>query len=239
MKRDHGLLFSDAMVCAILEDRKTQTRRVITDRTTQGNVPASRLLLRHPSVFVDGGPSPAGNPGPYLHAPVNVDAMAARYGGKPTDYADDVIQRLYPRVFPGDYMWGKEAHLFTVSDQVIYRADYPDNAIARGLENVPPTIEELKKKGYRWRPSIFLPRRAARIWRPITKVRIERLQDISYADIIAEGFTHWLTDEQQTDAEHKAAAKREFATLWDRYNGDRAPWEANDWVLVYDFEVSS
>ncbi len=96
-----------------------------------------------------------------------------------------------------------------------------------------------------WRPSLFMPRWAARIFLKITAVRVERLQDISEADARAEGvrpiferFPEWSRDQRITsgelaaDAEHRAS----FAVLWDELNGNRALWVTNPFVWVVSFE---
>ncbi len=79
----------------------------------------------------------------------------------------------------------------------------------------------------KWRPSIHMPRWASRITLEITGVRVERLNDISEADAIAEGcqcagFPASLTN------------RGAFAKLWQSINGDDS-WAANPWVWVVEF----
>ena len=63
----------------------------------------------------------------------------------------------------------------------------------------------------------------------VTDVRVQRLQDISEEDAIAEGVPHVLPDSRIISS---------FATLWDSLNADRAPWSANPWVWVVEFSMS-
>ena len=79
-------------------------------------------------------------------------------------------------------------------------------------------------------PSIHMPKFAARIWLEVVSVRAERLQDISYEDVKAEGIlfpfskqTLWL---------------EAFGQLWDSLNAKRGHlWSANDWVWAVEFSV--
>ena len=113
---------------------------------------------------------------------------------------------------PGDRLWVRETfgHFerndnFTPGCEVFYRAD------GECLEIKP------------WRPSIHMPRWASRITLEITSVRVERLQDISEADAIAEGV---YTDPARS-------AYDAYAQLWDEINGPGS-WAANPWVWVLE-----
>lgn len=83
-----------------------------------------------------------------------------------------------------------------------------------------------------WRPSIFMPRWASRITLEITEVRIERLQEISLADINAEG-----TSDTLDKTRRPFGSRREhFQRLWDSINAKRGfPWDSNPWVWVISF----
>lgn len=115
-----------------------------------------------------------------------------------------------------------------------------------------PTDEEsfvdYDYKALRLRPNIFLPKVAARIWLQVTDVRVERLQDITPADAIAEGiksfrpvpgdgpaetqYFHYLKDKWGPSPVHS------FETLWRKINGIDS-WEANPWVWVISYNVLS
>lgn len=199
------IIFSGEMVRAILDGRKTQTRRLVTNATSQGNWKASQLDLS--TAWVDPGPSPIGNPGPYLKANMRKDILIARGFGD-----DEIVDRLYPRWFVGDRLWVRET--FRAGDKanpletVHYRAD----------------IDEPEAKG-QWQSSRFMPRWASRITLGVTKVRCERLQDISLDDCEAEGVKF----------PPAGRSVGNFANLWDSLNATRAPWASNPWVFVLEF----
>lgn len=88
-----------------------------------------------------------------------------------------------------------------------------------------------------WKPSIHMPKEAARIWLKVTGVGIEQLQDITEEDAQAEGFYKgWSLTEQSSRA---MTAKQAFMWLWDTTvdpNDDYSKWLFNPWVWVYSFE---
>lgn len=104
---------------------------------------------------------------------------------------------------------------------VWYRADGEQPGAGSGDE---PGTE-------RWRPSIHMPRWASRITLEVTGVRVERLQEISEADAIAEGVEPVLYPPDGGDAPHVEG----FRDLWSWING-AGLWEANPWVWVVEFK---
>ncbi|MFZ7338066.1 hypothetical protein ACLS0R_17700, partial [Comamonas jiangduensis] len=96
----------------------------------------------------------------------------------------------------------------------------------------------------RWKPSIHMPKWAARIWLEITGVRVERLQQITEADCWKEGIEevmHDFDEASQIDMAKRLGcciddAKPLFAQLWESTGGD---WAANPWVWVIDFKTIS
>jgi hypothetical protein len=84
----------------------------------------------------------------------------------------------------GDRLWARESFAAPSDQATIYRANWREDALARGLDNVPTT-----DAGIRWRPSIHMPRWASRITLEVTAAKIERLQEISEEDAEAEGAT--------------------------------------------------
>lgn len=208
--KERPIIFSGAMVRALLAGAKTQTRRVVKPQPAKGwafEIPPvfGRITSHHPKkgrfgVFVRHGvgtdfpmidliPCPYGQPGGGGRLYVR-EAWAAPHA----------YDHLPPRLIPKD----ARIHYAATED--------------RG--------------GLLWRPSIHMPRWASRITLEITSVRVERLQDISEADAQAEGWTR--RPEVSTDPQvHKEAARDWFMDLWESINGPGS-WEANPWVWVVD-----
>jgi hypothetical protein len=88
---------------------------------------------------------------------------------------------------------------------------------------------------YRWNPSIHMPKEAARIWLKVTNVRVERLQDITTNQVLAEGTR--AEEPFELNGEEKLYA---FSQLWDstikKADIERYGWESNPWVWVIEFE---
>jgi hypothetical protein len=211
--KEHPILFSGPMVRAIIEGRKTQTRRVVkpslglqsTWLTVEGinRSPRLEMVYTNPDrIYGAQMEHPLGGPLGFVRCP---------YGQ------------------PGDLLWVRETWGAWPSrmggvqvDSLRFRADGE-------YQN--------EHNAWRWRPSIHMPRWASRLTLRITDVRVQRVQDITYNECIYEGLTELLTDEQQTDAEHRAFGKKCFARLWDSINAKRGySWESNPWVWAISFE---
>jgi hypothetical protein len=135
------------------------------------------------------------------------DEVAALFGS--FSYGKPVFQRT-PKYQVGDILWVRETWCEWF-DTYGYKADNCDYGNSK------------------WRPSIHMPREAARLFLLVTDVRAERLCDISYEDIAAEGIT---------DPE-----KLNFPTLWNSTikpkDREKYSFAANPWVFVYTFEKIS
>jgi len=85
----------------------------------------------------------------------------------------------------------------------------------------------------RWNPSLFMPRKAARIFLLVKAVRVERLQDITASDCIEEG----ILEPQKAPAVARMFMRLDFKKLWDGINAKRGySWESNPFVKVIEFE---
>lgn len=183
--KERPILFSGEMVRAILDGRKTQTRRVVK--------PQPNLLRWCP-------------------------IQSGRYDGW-----DDEHGNPYPCPYgvPGDQLWVRETCLIHCKPrrlepkgEVVYKADFPDEATA--------------EPG--WNPSIFMPRWASRIQLEITNIRVERVQNISIPDAVAEGI-RVITDPECPEPDER------YRVLWDTINAKRGySWETNPWVWVIEFK---
>jgi hypothetical protein len=244
------ILFSTPMVRAILEGRKTMTRRVVkkkysnTDLEMFTNKYGTRLIERQND------------------APPN-EVITQADGKTVTRRHLVAIRELDEPYKRGDILWVRETWsgvCFDCGDctreEYMYRADGKRQACC------PYDVD--------WRPSIFMPKAACRIFLRVTAVRAERLQEITEEDAIREGivFTdfgmntnrgkmsvdggitfHQLKPEQYPgyhagDATHPNqclhTARSAFGNLWEEINAKRAgglyAWEKNPWVRVVSFE---
>lgn len=89
--------------------------------------------------------------------------------------------------------------------------------------------------GWKWRPSIHMPRWASRITLEITEVRVQRLQDISEEDARAEGIRFHETSRVYGEGLCYPTARDAFAALWDKINGPGS-WDANPWLWAITFK---
>lgn len=197
------ILFNTEMVRAILEGRKTVTRRVVKDMDI-------------------------------------INGWDCEADGTPIAYIDQATGDSYPPTMPcphhpGDILWVREtwaawSPTYGVAPKLYYKADGDAPA------------------GIKWRPSIHMPKEAARLFLRVTDVRVERLQDIT--DYRAEGIHPSEACEEcfavcggcdplnsPTGCDNEIDA---FAGLWDRtVKPADLPlygWDANPWVWVIEFE---
>lgn len=156
-----------------------------------------------------------------------------------------------PYGVPDDQLWVREcwrtAELDSGLDGVLYKADNHfqpiENTQAAG--DLWCDAHKNGKYGNAWRPSIYMYKWMSRIKLNVTNVRVERLNDISEADAIAEGLVSWKSE--KTDAIHygiKASDVWEtdpritYKRLWDKINSDRGySFDSNPWVWVISFKV--
>lgn len=217
------ILFSKPMVTALLEGKKTQTRRKIDWKKVTKQSGCTKGTLGY-SEFFQSWAVYDGNNG------TNISLIDA------------------PNLKKGDVLWVRETWQHTKclglnwEDEnygYIYRAD------DQPWEDY---------EGWTWKPSIFMPKEACRIFLKVTNIRVERLHDISEKDAIAEGIENFMPDPDQvpvyrrytaTNAELKKDhwahvaddAQHSFFTLWESINGKES-LEQNPWVWVYEFEAT-
>lgn len=220
--KERGMIFNAEMIRALLDGRKTQTRRIMKVQPSSG----VRISPFVKSGFEDGHGKelscPFGQPGARIWvretwADVNHDgcpAVAYRADGEVRDLHEDDGDEDDPRL---EKYW--------------FAAWYPD--LISGTEG-------------NWTPSIHMPRWASRITLEITDVRVERLNSISEEDAAAEGVGSalWFAakgvpeEEWASLGEHgaeRASHINTFATLWESIYGTSS-WQANPWVWVLEFK---
>ena len=86
----------------------------------------------------------------------------------------------------------------------------------------------------KWKPSIHMPKWACRTYLEITEIRVQRLQEISYADCIAEGIVDRARNEKRKSADGERPYEQ-YQSLWESINGPGS-WDANPWVWAITFK---
>lgn len=217
MVKDTPLLMKGPLVCATLEDRKTQTRRLNgLDVINRNDGRDSANMWKYKGAL-EGGP---------YHL---------------FEYADGISTQTVkcPYGKPGDRLWVREAFK--------YFQPHGEDGIKRGVEfradgtlkYVPPLADDegcLIQSLGKWKPSIHLPRWASRINLEIISIRVERLQDISMHDAFDEGAC-WTDHHHQGNFEAGSYCVGSFKTLWDSINAKRGyGWDKNPYVWVVEFK---
>jgi hypothetical protein len=148
---------------------------------------------------------------------------------------------LCPLGMPGDRLWGREKHVLLDRDgwwdstlpREAIRFDGNRNGVAYADNEHDADSERCRKEqGYSWRPSIHMPRRFSRITLEIVSVRVERLNEISDGDAVAEGIS--TVGNHETCYEGKYRTR--FAAAWDTIHRKRHPWSSNPWVWAITFK---
>ncbi len=237
--KERPILMSGAMVRALLDGSKTQTRRVMkhqitTFQTWGSGIPRTvpgkwcvhaRFALPHQKPLVTDPPGsddawypcPYGKPG---------DRLWVRETWKPT--------RVSPAI---DGENRTVTYTYAAGGEQIVKVGVDCGWVAVGQ-----MLNEKMKVGA-WRPSIFMPRRASRLTLEIVSVSVERLQDISEEDAKAEGIVPLSGFGPNGDSEvwgiegmvAAVTAKMAYQYLWESINGPGS-WDANPWVWVVEFK---
>lgn len=226
MTKERPILFSGAMVAAILDGRKTQTRRIV-------KLPHNNPLGTWEPMTIGG--SDGGRTADGRTIPLQGGIWHTRTG--------ECLASPYGQ--PGDRLWVREATYDVERNgyvgPVYVESEEGHHAAAWGWGEAddPDFIEPHE---LRTRPSIHMPRSACRLVLEVTGVRVERLNDCSEADAIAEGVepyaiyggkpASWKGAADMTAA--RETAREAYRDLWDSINGAGA-WAANPWVWVVEF----
>lgn len=234
------ILFSGPMVRALLEGRKTQTRRIIKPQPSR-EVTSAGVISRSGIGQTDEWSWLSGDP-------KDCDTWGGE-GEFKTGYR------------PGDMLWVRENwQTGSTSDgpQISYRAT-PDffqiDAWDGTDEGAGPSfnyarcpsakfshwLSDVLENDGPWRPSIHMPRWASRLTLEVTDVKVERLHDISEEDAAAEGVESdsdgWF-DYLMPSTQCCRSARDSMRTLWDSLNAARGfGWDANPWVVAVSFRV--
>ena len=238
---ERGMIFNAEMVRAILDGRKTQTRRIMK-------------LQPKPS---------KSRPGDFwfsskkLESMVHVSDLAP--GNSPiADYHLFIQEHCCPFGAVGDRIWVREA--FRVHSRatdvatLVYKAS-ERNSWTEQTHRVPVTVCNKPATPEKWTPSLHMPRWASRILLEITDVRVERLNAISEEDAQREGvhtevwdqtvvarnyaardeFFQFWSEDMPHYVEMNQLYRSSFRSLWESIYGEES-WKANPWVWVIEFK---
>lgn len=205
--KDKPIIFSTPMVQAILDGRKTQTRMIVKE---QPDHITGDMLDQNRFYAADNG-----------------------------DFAGDPDREIISPYQVGQKLWVRETWCYGK----VIPVDNPDGFIVEQCEKCDDFLpyeamirENIGIEEVKWKPSIFMPKKYARIWLEVTNVRIEELQDITGSDCFSEGIQlSGMVPASLTYQWNKA--KEEFKNLWDSINKNHGyGWNANPWVWVIEFK---
>ena len=214
------ILFNTPMVKAILDGRKTQTRRVVLhSKRTPDYFGRGKFYKMVDSL----------NGKPFFGAGFYNDKNVFEHEGK------TIIDAFYikPKYEPGDILWVREtwqentihSEEGKLKNPYLYKAD-PDGVLLRS-----------------WKPSIHMPRKAARLFLEVKSVQVERLQDISERGANLEGCLgkpncmaiSRCGTSSNACSNCRVGCREEFIALWNTLNFKSGySWESNPWVFVYE-----
>ncbi|MGI2140816.1 hypothetical protein [Shewanella baltica] len=209
--KQHPIIFNTEMVRAILDGRKTQTRRMFKAQPHDDWAPFSKNAEWYTPTIIDKRG---------FYQPANDDV----FGVSSEDCAF-----ISPFGTLGDQLWVREA---------MTKAHWPDLHYVCGGLTAGTGDEDFDYRGAEYRgfiPSIHMPRWAARILLEVTAVRVERLNEISEDDAIKEGFDHSCSAAAKSGGWYEKP-RAAFLRTWEQiyHNVD-----ANPWVWVVEFKVIS
>ena len=162
-----------------------------------------------------------------------------RVNNHPYFTKEELLKYTLPKFNVGDILWVRETFEIVPVQVASVCPDTPELMIKNKVKYKADGNESFK----RWTPSIFMPKEHARLFLKVTEIRLERLQEITEADAIAEGvkrhsdygstgYVHYgRIHEALTDID----AVLSFRTLWETINGIDS-WRENPFVWVYTFE---
>ena len=250
MSKDIPIIFSAPMIRVLLDGRKTMTRRIL-----KSVPPAPAMDAIHPN-------NVARHAVPYLDAYCSEHHTDANPRGMSRNWCwwtrDDrqCLPTVNVRYAPGDRLWVRESAAFIWPDEVQperkqdripeYRADTDGKCLPGDW----PDEEKGDPDCPKWCSSIHMPRWASRLTLIVTGVKVERVQDISGADAMAEGVETWRAGWSQkesalaflrgSEAAHETkdgtVAQRLFFLLWTSLHGDKS-WAENPEVVAVTFRA--
>lgn len=202
--KERPILFSAPMVRAVLNGSKTQTRRIVKMKQSDW-CKEIKGECWHPNDIAEWR------------------MQEGRWFGLMGWYT--LAFTDYPYGQPGDRMWVRETWARDDEDGLmVYRSSRNEDTLNWECQR-----HESGHPRFNWKSSIHMPRWASRILLEIVNVRVERLQDISEADAIAEGVGGNASITPCYSIER-------YRAIWESING-AGSWDVNPWVWVIEFKV--
>lgn len=239
VSRERPILFTGAMVRAILDGRKTETRRIVKPQPREGTPgrinwhSAGRAIAgADPQRLVEFAPCPYGKPGDLLWVR-ETWGVFDRGSVDPFEVGEVLPDPL------------------TVEYALAYRATDEDSSVPATWVEA-PLGHRVLAADERWRPSIHMPKWACRLWLRVESVRVERLQHVTNEGAVAEGATgregFWSLDWSRIGRSSRFAPSGKltvrdigltsprlaFANAWNSIRPEN-PWGQDPWVWVVAF----
>lgn len=215
---DRPILFSAPMVRAIIREielpgtGKTQTRRVIDFDGIDHVIEFVRVAFDRDSQVPIYEMKDAS--GKHVYRPAGTDMQTPHWS---------------PRYAVGDRLWVRETWKPHSTFSHLPPREIPPSNIFFAAD------EKYAASNTPWKPGIHMPRWASRLTLTVTDVRVQRLQEISEADARTEGVNLSEVFDGNARSCGFPEPRLAFRSLWDSINGDRAPWDANPWVVAINF----
>lgn len=216
--QERPIVFNADMIRAILEGRKTQTRRPLIKARDEAGTWAGAVLPAAESGWIAWWPGT--EPG------LSEFTKRAYRVGFPCPYGQT-----------GDRLWVRETWAPCGDGGAVwYRAGVPAYRAGRwdgrSWEPFSPIYGLPIPRDIRWKPAIHMPRWASRLTLEVTDVRVQRLQEITDEAAAAEGVTAW----RDTHPNHATTYVPEFRLTWDAIYAKRClDWDAAPWVWAITF----
>ncbi|GAA5557173.1 hypothetical protein Asch01_01891 [Acinetobacter schindleri] len=227
--KERPILFNAEMVQAILDGRKTQTRRIMRRQ------PDAVERFHHGESTKD----------------TNADHAILRCYSDPKGFkgcnsgwlASATYKTPFSEFNVGDRLWVRETFCYGCIDE--WDAEHPDDRRlfvdqydGRKQSSIPKQWcleNNVEIEDVIWKPSIHMPRSASRLLLEITKIRVEQIQDITKEDAKAEGFDYSTTP-SAIEMGYSIGARTNFRHTWEGIYGTES-WDQNPWVWVIEFKV--
>lgn len=225
MTQFHPMFFKTPMVRAIMTGQKIKTRRVLSDRNCNTNYMLADLDFRD---VIFNGRTFAGTE--------HITFLKVHHKH------EDTRHRVHCKLYVDDVIFVRETYA-TIDDKYVYKADGFVQQYGAWERSTPGQVIERIEK---WKPSLFMPKIAARNFLQITDIDAQRINQISEHDCVLEGieqeptgdylFRNYLFKKKNAFSKYLwIEAKESFKSLWVSINGELS-WNSNPYVWVISFK---